>query len=82
MKKDTNKTAMQQLHNWAVDKWSDPGKLISLLEVVEKVEEFLPIEKEQIINAYNSKVNEHLFAPITSINKINGEEYFNQTYNK
>jgi hypothetical protein len=38
-------------------------------------------EKKQIIDAYESKVKEHLFAPITSINKSTGEEYYNQTYN-
>jgi nitrogenase subunit NifH len=39
-------------------------------------------EKEQIIDAYENKVKEHLFAPITSINKRTGKEYYNQTYNK
>lgn len=38
-------------------------------------------EKEQIIDAYESKVKEHLFAPITSIDKRDGEQYYNQTYN-
>jgi len=40
------KTPMQQLHQWAVDKWSDPSRLISLYEVVNKIEEMLENENK------------------------------------
>jgi hypothetical protein len=81
MKNATNQTAMQQLHNWAVDKWSDPGKLISLLEVVEKIEEILIIEKEQIMKDYHNGFSDG--------NKLNPTpkhfspmEYYEKNYNK
>jgi len=49
---DQMKTAMQELHEWAVDKWSDPSRLISLLEVVNKIGEMLEIEKIQLDKAW------------------------------
>jgi hypothetical protein len=80
MRKDTNQTAMQELLQHFIDAWSSPGDCWNPRKVIDKIESMIEKEKVQIINAYNSKVNEHLFAPITSINKINGEEYYNQTY--
>jgi len=75
--KNGTKTAMQKLHDWAVDKWSDPGKMISLLEVVEKIEEFLPIEKDQIINDFlNGKMN------VYDTKSISAKKYFEETYNQ
>jgi hypothetical protein len=67
-------TAMQEMHDWLVDKWNDPGKLISCLEVMNKIEELLNKEKEQIKDAYKQgyKDSEHkVFKPIT---------YYNETY--
>jgi intergrase/recombinase len=75
MKKDTNQTAMQELIEYI-----ESNEIVYNKDLILKLKELLEKEKEQIIDAYNSKVNEHLFAPITSINKINGEEYYNQTY--
>jgi len=49
---DQMKTAMQELHEWAVDKWSDPSRLISLYEVVNKIGEMLEKEKNQLEKAW------------------------------
>ena len=62
--------------------WMEETEFMVNKGFIDKVHECLEKEKEQIIEAYNSKINEHLFAPITSINKMNGEEYYNQNYNK
>jgi len=70
------KTAMTQLLEWnrlSMRSYSETNKMIEVL---------LEKEKEQIIDAYESKVKEHLFAPITSIDKRDGEQYYNQTYNQ
>jgi len=47
------KTALQQLDKWLIDKWSDPGKLISCLEVSDKIDALMDIEMTQIVTAYN-----------------------------
>jgi hypothetical protein len=67
-------TAMQEMKKWVSEKWSDPGQLISCLEVMNKIEELLPKEKEQIKDAYKQgyKDSEHkVFKPIT---------YYKETY--
>ena len=67
---------MTQLLEWnrlSMRSYSETNKMIEVL---------LEKEKEQIIDAYESKVKEHLFAPITSIDKRDGEQYYNQTYNQ
>ena len=70
------KTAMQEL----IDEIKEAVPYFKMDIYEPNFNKALEKEKEQIIEAYNSKVNEHLFAPITSINKMNGEEYYNQTY--
>lgn len=55
----SRQTAMQEMHEWLADKWSDPGKLLSCNDVCMKIEELLPIEKRQIIDAWvNGNDNE------------------------
>ena len=64
----SKQTAMQEMHDWLNDKWSDPGKLISCHEVMVKIEELLPKEKEQIKDGYKQgyKDSEHrVYKPVT-----------------
>jgi hypothetical protein len=72
-------TAMQEMHDWLNDKWSDPGKLISCLEVMDKIEELLPKEKEQIEAALNVG---HCIANQDERYKHiqTTEQYYNETY--
>ena len=72
------KTAMQELHEWAVDKWSDPSRLISLYEVVNKIGEMLQKEKDQIVNAYKEGCSDSILDESTDEERA--EEYYNETY--
>jgi type 1 glutamine amidotransferase len=76
---DQMKTAMQELHEWAVDKWSDPSRLISLYEVVNKIGEMLQKEKEQIVNAYKEGCFDGGFFD-EKWDEERAEEYYNETY--
>jgi hypothetical protein len=78
----SKQTAMKEMHDWLVDKWSDPSKLISCLEVINKIEELLPKEKQQIIDfadkyaeySYRESMNNRYISPTTA------EQYYNETY--
>jgi len=72
------KTAMQELHEWAVDKWSDPSRLISLYEVVNKIGEMLQKEKEQIVNAYKEGCSDSILDESTDEERA--EQYYSETY--
>jgi hypothetical protein len=72
----SRQTAMQEMHEWLADKWSDPGKMLSCYDVCMKIEELLPIEKRQIIDAWvNGNDNE----PKETTEHF-AEQYYNQTY--
>ena len=58
------KTAMQELHEWAVNKWSDPSRLISLYEVVNKIGEMLEKDKQHIITAYKEGCSDRILDDI------------------
>jgi hypothetical protein len=80
-------TAMQEMHDWLVDKWSDPSKLISCLEVMNKIEELLPKEKEQIKDAYKQGYRDGEHDGKSCVNNAkdisefsNSETYYNETY--
>ena len=75
---DQMKTAMQELHEWAVDKWSDPSRLISLYEVVNKIGEMLQKEKEQIVNAYKEGCSDSILDESTDA--VRAQDYYNETY--
>tara|TARA_B110000503_G_scaffold47129_1_gene76792 strand:+ start:278 stop:487 length:210 start_codon:yes stop_codon:yes gene_type:complete len=64
------KTAMQELIEWG-DKMllKHPQKILGFGEVIDKAEELLEKEKEQIIEAYCEGNND-----------ISAEQYYNQTY--
>jgi hypothetical protein len=75
----SKQTAMKEMHNWLVDKWSDPSKLISCLEVMNKIEELLPKEKKQIENALN--VGHSIANQDERYKHIQTtEQYYNETY--
>jgi hypothetical protein len=68
------KTAMQELIEWGDEMLLKyPQKNLGFGEVIDKAEELLEKEKEQIIDAANSA-----FEDKTTW----GERYYNQTYNK
>ena len=74
------KTAMQELHEWAVNKWSDPSRLISLYEVVNKIGEMLEKDKQHIITAYKQGCSDSILDESTDEERA--EEYYNETYTK
>jgi hypothetical protein len=48
-----NKTALQQLIEWGDQMISDdPAKTLSFYKAIDKAEELLEVEKEQIVDAY------------------------------
>lgn len=62
---------MQEMNEWLNDRWSDPSKLISCIEVYDKIQELLPKEKQQIVDAAETQ---------TEKSEITGLDYYNQTY--
>jgi hypothetical protein len=63
------KTALQQLIQWGEQMMSEhPLKVLSFAEAIDKAEELLELEKEQIIDAYNNGENR------------SAELYYNETY--
>jgi len=68
---------MQELIEWG-DKMllNNPQKILGFAEVIDKAEELLEKEKEQIIKAYKDHHDlGHIFG-------LDTEQYFNQTYKK
>jgi hypothetical protein len=76
----SKQTAMQEMHDWLNDKWSDPSKLISCLEVMDKIEELLHKEKEQIVDAHGVKHKKSIKQGVDFWESTNGEQYYNETY--
>jgi len=67
------KTAMQELIDWGDEMlFKHPQKILGFGEAIDKAEELLEKEKEQICNAYT----DGLEGPY-----VGAEEYYNQTYN-
>lgn len=73
----SKQTAMQALIEWG-DKMmlEHPMKTLSFAEAIDKAEELLAMEKEQIIDAYNDGNAEW-----TAIEYTDAEQYYNSTYN-
>lgn len=61
-------TALQQLN-----KWSDPGKMISCVEVSDKIDSLLDIEMTQIVTAYNEGATNDI------LNR-RGSQYYSNTF--
>lgn len=70
------KTALQQLIEWGDKMMKDnPSKILSFAQAIDKAEELLQVEKEQIIDAYKEGMDyttdEHI---------KEAEQYYNETY--
>ncbi len=78
MKAMENKTALQQFIEWG-DKMIDehPGKHLSFYEAIDKAEELLSVEKQQIMKAVYDSMGTN-FDP----NMGRAEQYYNEVYNK
>ena len=70
-----NKTALQQFIEWG-DKMikSNPPKTLSFHEAIDKAEELLSVEKDQIINAWLAEDNE--------LQRMAAEKYYQENYGK
>jgi len=72
------KTALQQFIEWGTQMIGDyPANKLSFYEAIDKAEEFLEVEKEQIIDSYKEGMDyttdEHI---------KQAEQYYNETYGK
>lgn len=69
-------TAMQQLIEWGTQMIGDhPAKTLSFYEAIDKAEELLEVEKEQIIDARQDGVD-----VVFKGYSISNEDYYNETY--
>ena len=75
-------TAMQTLIEWG-DKMmlEHPMKILSFAEAIDKVEELLAMEKQQIIDAYDEGYSIRDYYGNRSDNTT-AEQYYNETYGK
>jgi hypothetical protein len=71
------KTAMQELLKHFIDEWSSPSDLWNPSKIIDKVESMIEKEKEQIEIAFDLGRDE-----VTSVYLIDGEDYYNKSYNK
>jgi hypothetical protein len=73
-------TALQQLISWGDERLkNEPMKLLSFAEVIDKAEELLEVEKEQMLDVYSYGMGEtHQW---DSIEKM-FEQYFKETYER
>ncbi len=68
-------TALQQLIAWGDERLkTEPMKLLSFAEVIDKVEEFLEVEKEQIEDAYTMGSYD------MADKKFNPSQYYQEIY--
>jgi hypothetical protein len=76
-----NKTALQQLIEWGNQMIGDhPAKTLSFYEAIDKAEELLEVEKEQIVDAWNGGDYAYFYSKETGRDFSDGEEYYNETY--
>jgi hypothetical protein len=74
-----NKTALTQLKEFIENEWqSDISFSNILLRIGGKVQELLPIEREQIEEAYNKGILD--YKPLGMLITTIGDDYFNKTY--
>jgi hypothetical protein len=71
------KTAMQELMQWM-----EETEFMVNVGFIEKVNECLEIEKEQIVNAYNHNMTGFDKLEQEEIGLNWAEDYYNQTYNQ
>lgn len=78
---EKNKTALQTLIAWGDKMLMDnPPKILSFAEVIDKAQELLPMEREQIIDAYKHGQNNGYMYRDGNSNLITAEQYFTGTY--
>ena len=74
---------MQQLIEWGDEMLLKyPQKILGFGEVIDKAEELLEKEKEQIIDAHINGQSEFDMLQFRDINKTLSDNYFNQKYNQ
>lgn len=72
------KTALQQLIEWGNQMIGDyPAKTLSFYEAIDKAEELLEVEKQQIVEAYRLG---HIFHDSNDSNSA--QEYYDTEYGK
>ena len=69
------KTALKKLYSYIHVAHDLGAKEVHTLTIMKLINELIELEKEQIINAHNSGKN--ILPP-----NENGEQYYNETYNK
>ena len=73
-------TAIQTLIDWGEDMLlKHPQKILSFAAAIDKAEELLEIEKEQIIDAYDAGLFD---GTMDDVNDRIYKQYYNETYNK
>ena len=77
---ENKQTALQTLIKWG-DKMlkENPNKILSFSEVIDKAEELLQMEREQIEKAWNDR-GKTIVPKYYLQENINGEQYYEQTY--
>ena len=78
---EKNKTALQQFIEWGTQMISAyPANKLSFYEAIDKAEEFLEVEKENIVDAFNigMKFSEDYF----DNKNLEADNYYNETYGK
>ena len=80
---ENKQTALQTLIKWG-DKMlkENPNKILSFSEVIDKAEELLQMEREQIIEAFDEGQEYEYQYHVNSTPKFDSETYFNETYGK
>ena len=76
---ETKQTALQTLITWGDEMMKEhPMKTLSFAEAIDKAEELLEMEKEQIIDAYVECWKENM--PDGYECKQSADEYYKETY--
>ena len=80
-KMETTQTAIQTLIAWGDEMLlKHPQKILSFAEVIDKAEELLQMEKEQIQKAFSDGQQTPMNHP--TLPHYSREEYYNDTYGK
>ena len=78
-----NKTALQQFIEWGNQMIGDhPAKTLSFYEAIDKAEELLEVEKEQIMDAHIEGQRVFDTHQHTQWTTDQAELYYNETYKK
>ena len=75
------KTPIQELIEHFTDAWSSPSDLWKPSKVIEKIESMLEKEKQLLEDVYEDGREEEYQYHINNIKPIDGEIYYNKTFN-